>query len=247
MKIAVLGCGPTGLLAAHAVELAGHEVQVISNRVKSKIAGAMYIHRPIPDLTSPQPEATVRFEKEGHKQGYARKVYGNSWARCSWDHFPEGELGIWSMERAYNALWDRFESDIDGAQLGTDDIPYLVEDYDQVISSVPAPAICEGGHTFPSQTIHIRSSQEPGPNVITYNGDPCCPWYRRSRLFGTHSMEFGHQVSGSYPGVKPLGTDCGCHPKVLRVGRFGKWEKGVLVHHAFQEVLSAIAGYPEAA
>ena len=59
MNVAVLGCGPAGLIAAWAAEQAGADVQIYSKKVQSIIPGSQYLHGPIPGVSSPYAEGVV--------------------------------------------------------------------------------------------------------------------------------------------------------------------------------------------
>lgn len=50
MNIAILGCGPSGLVAAHAAMQINinKRVSVFSRNLRSPIYGAQYLHQPIP-------------------------------------------------------------------------------------------------------------------------------------------------------------------------------------------------------
>jgi hypothetical protein len=39
-----------------------------------------------------------------------------------------------------------------------------------------------------------------------------------------------------------LSNECDCHPEIIRMGRYGEWTKGVLVHHVFERVESLMNG-----
>lgn len=254
-RVAVLGCGPAGLLAAHAVALAGHEPMIISEAArKSEIPGAVYLHKPIPEVTTAVPDATVRFVKLGSREGYAKKVYGSRFAPCSWDKFDEGEYPAWSLAKAYNTLWDRYMHLIAEQTVGPADVEVLSEAFPLVVSTIPATALCANpDHEFRSKTVWFQSgarpevlnySEEEGArecNVIIYDGRPGRQHYRTSHLFGDGSTEYASLPALPRPntvksGFKPLGTDCDCFPEVLRAGRFGTWQAGVLSHHAFERV-----------
>jgi hypothetical protein len=249
MRVAILGCGPSGLLAAYAVELAGHQPTIFSRKVKSVMPGAMYIHEPIPGLLVDQP-VPIKYAKLGTKQGYAKKVYGDPDAPCSWDQFPEGIVPGYDMVAAYNALWNRYEPVIVDMAIEPGFLanPKLMQHYDKVVSTIPAHVLCYGDCTFESRTVWIHKEhrdicEQLGDPCIIYNGQEQ-PYYRTSLLFGVGSTEYpngGPPPPGrAVKGVKPIGTTCRCRPHIMRAGRFGTWQKGVLVHHVFKEVLHAV-------
>lgn len=244
--IAVLGCGPAGLLAAHAAKKSGFEPVIFSAAVeKSEMPGAIFLHEPIPDIAVPQ--MAVRFQKRGTREGYAAKVYGDPRARCSWDAFEDGEeRPAYSMRLAYDLLWDLYADRICPMKIDPIRVEALDAEFPFVISTIPAPALCSEDHEFASVPIYINAGVGPvnDPSVIIYNGDPAVSWYRASYLWGNVSFEFGAGVhgrpDGCVEGKKPLGHSCDCFPEVLRAGRFGQWERGVLVHHVYPRVEAAL-------
>jgi hypothetical protein len=95
-----------------------------------------------------------------------------------------------------------------------------------------------------------------GKNMMVYNGLPPTgvpSWYRYSLIRDYQSWEFSSRHPSNYleaqrvaeglqvsEGFKPLYTDCDCHPEIVRLGRFGKWNKNVFTHHAYREVTDAL-------
>ncbi len=250
MKVVVLGCGPAGLLSAYAVEEAGHEVTILSKKEPSWIGGAQYLHRPVESLTGIAGHR-LRYLKLGDRDGYAEKVYGDRSAPCSWAEFGErDEIYGYPLQPVYQRLYNMYESKISNVVVGPLSIERLVDDFDLVISSIPRPALCRlgvgGVHTFRSRSIAIKD-QFAGldiNNLIVYSGRPEDSWYRMSNLWGHQSVEFAAPATGLANGVKPLGHDCDCHrdfdERLLFVGRFGRWEKGVLISDAYGEVRERI-------
>jgi hypothetical protein len=245
-KVAIIGCGPSGLLAAYSVMRAGLEPVIFSRKVKSQMPGAIYMHHYIPDLTSSEPDTMIEFRKQGTREGYARKVYGAGDAPCSWDDFPTGALPGWNLSMVYDRLWEQFRDTVRDQMIGAHAYETLTSTFPLVISSAPAPAMCRrpGAHIFESADIWIRAQKRPlyGRDEIIYNGDPLMPWYRSSQLFGHSSFEFGHRILGPdvVEGRKPIRTNCDCQPGVVRIGRFGKWQKGVLTTDAYREARVAV-------
>lgn len=142
-------------------------------------------------------------------------------------------------------------------------------EYSHVISSIPPSAYCDNPiHSFPSTKIILGEPIDPLPieNAIVYSGRKIDPWYRMSSIFGFDGVEIG--LSGkdnkeqaleqharlcwtskinteSIYGYKPMGTSCNCgfgHPKtkLLRIGRFGTWDRRVLLHQVPSQVSAVL-------
>ena len=256
VNVAILGCGPSGLIAAHAAVTKGHDVVILSRRVRSETFGAMYLHEPIPGISQGKPELMIEVSKTGTKWGYAENVYGNREAPVSWDKFEPGPTPGWNLKSAYNELWGMYSDRIVHADLTPERVGEL--QYDRIFNTVPARAIClDWTHHFESvKIIVVHGPSTATDNTMWYNGSdyPGAPnWYRHSVINGYESWEFserraplkiptaelarGLRVSA---GIKPISTDCDCHPRVFRLGRFGRWNKNVFTHHAYQEVVDAL-------
>jgi hypothetical protein len=238
-------------MAAYAAEAASFtDIHIFSRKEKSVIHGAQYLHKPIPGL-SPR-YAPVEYRKHGSADGYAKKVYGDPMHPTSWAKFETGIHDAWSMQDAYNELWAIFEDRI----IDCDVTPLILRYFersgiDLLISSIPAPILCEKNeHIFESAPMYVVTDEmlsDDESNVVVYNGDPEYPWYRSSRLWRHEYLEFGSEGARTMPsnwvrvqGHKPVSHTCNCHPEWMRVGRFGKWQPGVLAHSAFQEVTIAM-------
>jgi hypothetical protein len=247
LEVAILGCGPAGLLAAESVAQHGGVPHIYSERrVQSQMPGAIFLHEAIPSVTAQRPDEYVLFQKLGTKQGYARKVYGFPEAECSWDKFPEGRQPAWDLKEVYDRLWSRWSLDVREERIGPRELLGLDNSYELVISTIPPRSYClDERHAFADRTVwiaphHRDACEQLGDPSIIYNGQDSDPYYRSSLLWGHGATEYGNltdAVSGVInKGVKPLWTDCDCFPRVQRVGRFGKWQRGVLVHEAFWAV-----------
>lgn len=74
-------------------------------------------------------------------------------------------------------------------------------------------------------------------------------WYRFSQINGYQAWEYSHEPVHEEDnprtlsaGKKPLTNDCWCWeswPSYRRIGRYGRWKKGVLTHHAYREAAEA--------
>lgn len=259
MKVAVLGCGPAGLLAAEAIVQAGHTPIILSHKVKSEMFGAMYLHEAIPQLTDASPDYEIMIIKVGTRAGYAKLVYGDPDHSVSWDKFTDGSTPGWNLKAAYDELWNRFQGDIREVDLDPiETVAAIQENYPVVISTVPRKAMCfSPEHVFEEQEIWIQHG--PGQDLIEgvndddmmyYNGYPPDgsvqgmigpDWYRFSQLDRYQAWEYSRKPSSSTMpdwqtlshGGKPTRTNCSCWPEFYRVGRFGCWDKHQLTHHAY--------------
>lgn len=259
-RVAVLGCGPAGLSAAHAVTVAGHDVVVYSKRRKSEMFGAQYLHKPIPGMTSTAPRP-VQVILVGTHEEYRQRVYGEQASlitTVSTEDLPEPH-DSWDIRSTYDNLWSEYASRIKDWQVSSSYVPSLVRDsgFDLVLSTIPAPALCAADHAFRSQDIWTTGDAPergtfvddivPGleDGILICNGGGSEPWYRAARVFGYATVEWPldappQGVHGRISRVsKPISTDCDCYPEVVRLGRYGQWKKGVLVHHAYEEALDA--------
>jgi hypothetical protein len=244
MNVAVLGCGPAGLMAAHAVALNGCNPVILSKKQPSVIGGAQYLHEPIPKITGKEPDGRVNFIHYGTETGYAQKVYGNPCAPTSWTTYPVGYHSIWNLRKAYEKLWSKYESKIYDFTLTPDSVEDIQEEYDLVFSTVPLVSLCQNpSHGFENQEVWIIYGQTVlggGEDRIIYDGSTDFPWYRWSYLFGWSGIEYPNMVHGGLRLRKPLGTTCNCHPGTTRLGRYGTWNKGALTHHAYKGAIDAL-------
>lgn len=254
MKVVILGCGPAGLLAAHGASLAldgQAEITIVSIKQKSVMAGAQFIHEEIPGIDVPG--FAIQLLKLGTKEGYAQKVYGDPNHPCSWDNYDRGLVPAWPMKAIYEELWDRYEDKIIDMKIDRDVLDSIEDgNADYLISSIPAPTLCRlEHHSFESSAVKIVVWPESVAGaVITYNGDPNYQEYRMSFMFGQMAMEYPiHAELRSFWTLgkkvvhveKPQSNNCTCRDQWRRVGRYGRWQRGVLVHHAFQEVYDSLS------
>jgi len=254
-EVAILGAGPSGLMAALAAQELGYTPTIYSRKVKSQIYAAMFLHRSLPWVTNSIPDFLVKIVKEGTAEGYAEKVYGDPEHPVSWDKFEEGEVAAWDLRKTYDRLWNLFDHDIIEYDLTVISVKDILNEHEVVFSSIPARALCYRSHIFSCQPIwvHTMYSERLAENesMMWYNGGDQMPWYRYSQIKGHRAWEYSYDPGpdGRYKtvhGKKPLGTNCTCFPDIKRIGRFGKWEKQVLTHHCYEEVRDALLAMREA-
>lgn len=239
--VAVLGCGPAGLLAAHAAVTLGHRVTIYSQERKpSAIGGAQFLHIPIPGLTRPEPDGFLTFRQMGNERGYARKVYGDPFAPTSWGAYPPGVYGVWNMQQAYDNLWERYHDLIVEKVVTWHSIKENLGGHDTIFSCIPAPVICPHRDElespdckFTSQPVWISPGGCLAEMTVVYSGNPDDAWYRTCNIFGHGFSEYPTEREDARRIVKPLHTNCPGPEGVVRLGRYGQWKKGVLIHDAY--------------
>lgn len=240
---AVLGCGPAGLFAVHALINSGWKVKVFSKKRKSHMFGAQYLHVPIPGLTERQPIEVSYKLLDGTADEYREKVYGSSQVATSVETLPESHLA-WDIREAYDNAWERYahlirETEVTprwlGAPTGRSDEAgtFLAYDYwDVVVSSIPMPDLCyqKDVHRFNKASIWAMGDApqrgqyapyRPPANTVQCNASRYVGWYRASNIFEHVTVEWPGRSKPPLPGVaevfKPIDTNCNCY----RVGRPG--------------------------
>jgi len=241
-KVAIIGAGPAGLLAAYAVESQGCAATIYAPEVRERFLGAQVLHRAIPGLTGVFADAMVQITKWGEESVYRDKVYGsvNLDGPTSWDEY-QGALAVWNMTHTNRKLLDLFRDKIVIRHVQPAHIPMILRTYSAIINTAPAKVFCEypGLHVFPDVGVTIIGEAHDviAHNQIIYNGTEYDNWYRSSNLFGHGSTEYPAdlEVLGGSHVRKPLWTDCDCHlsPRYFRAGRYGCWQKGVLAHDGY--------------
>lgn len=246
--VAVIGCGPAGLLSVHAVERAGLRADIFSDKAEqSPMAKGVFLQGAIPGITHRLADAHIIFSKVGEAETYSKKVYGYV-RRTSWDRYPNGLREGWALAPAYDALWGLYGERVRKRRADAGVAEKLVSEYRLVINTAPAWALCEGDHFFEQADIWLLdwAPKEVTENTVVYNGRKADSWYRAQDLFGHRVTEFAQAPAVVYgkvrKGFKVVQTDCDCHPHIMRNGRYGMWTPGVLLHQAFNRAEVAAAG-----
>lgn len=259
MKIAILGSGPSGLVAAEAVTecLFGteHDLDIFSLGKKSPLYGAQYLHQPILGVTDFTKSIEVEYRLEGTAGGYRQKVYPGSEVSVSVEMLEPNHMA-WDIRETYDSLWEDFGDLVIPSILNFERVKVISRKYDLVLSTIPLPKVCGAKHRFESANI-VAAGSAPDlnigleeyeklcpPSTVICNGDDRVPWYRISNIFGYVTAEFsmlhGLWAPGSAGMVrKPVSHNCDCwdNSNVNLLGRYGAWKKGVLVHNVYEEVV----------
>lgn len=254
-KVAVLGCGPSGLAAALAAVNSGYRVLIASNiMTPSTQYGCQYLHAPIPGYEHVQ-HVRVGYHLCGTADEYRVKVYGRKWqGKVSPEDFV-GEHDAWDIRATYNELWRNLHESRDVrfarvARIKGGVLPDEIYGYKPklIISTIPATDLCYStSHEFVGHRIYANGSVKQGTedvNAVVCDGTGNVEWYRNACVFGYRTIEWSRRPKNGDVTVavnKPLSTNCSCYPEIRRIGRYGKWQKSYLVHQAYPEVMEILS------
>lgn len=262
MKVAILGAGPAGLISAYAAERNELEPVIYAeHRRPSVVNDDMFLQQPLPGFEVPYlGNALIDYIKWGHRELYAEKVYGSPDAPVSWDNVVWGRHPAWWLKPIYAELWERYAGNITETIVTPSVAAVIAKNYHVTISTLPAPVLCgfPEQHVFSERATWLarRKNQYGGyydkreRQEMIYNGDPAqARWFRHTNLNGWLTWEYGEvppesEVSKDcpvMPGKKFLSNTCNCHPGIQRVGRWARWERGILNHHTYSSATGILA------
>lgn len=247
------------MVAAHALYMKGYDIEIGTDRMSpSVISGAQYLDQAIPGATELNPDSYVTFMKHGKAEGYAQKIYSDPTAPTSWDKYVDGNAyPIWYLRDTYSVLWERYKDKLFNIKVDANVLAAFIDtDADMIVVALPLVSLCVNPeHTFFSQQVTVYPGlpvnmppkyqnlmKKDGTNWILYNGKKKYPWYRCSAINEGASVEVPGHFEDGHQITKPLKTDCDCWsnvPRIVRVGRYGTWEKNELVSGAWNKVLEA--------
>lgn len=267
LKVVVIGCGPAGLAAAHAAIGLDCDVRIIAPKKQTLQRGPVMLHRPIPGINTEQPDGYVRqLVIGGSILDYRLKLYGDVNISISGDILDPG-FHTWRLPEAYDKMWQMYSGLIEDAEVSPWGLDNLTEFNDLVVSTAPARNLCwmEGKearfrHEFTSVPIalkfHVSYPDQP-ENTVIYNAyqpgnsplsasswtsSSDASWVRSSDIFGAKVTEYKPEDCPDPDLIihKPISTNCVCHPRVLRTGRFGKWHNETWIDHAYYDTRTAL-------
>ena len=235
---------------------------------RSELHGCQYLHEPVwgtatgPVRVKYDTVGAAGYQEKVYGEGWTGTVSPDEYG-------PAQEHDAWDLRQTYNALWRFWGSravsvikPLDETVVGT----YLNNPtVDLVISTIPGPSLCrrigaeDQPHSFSYQSIwaigqRTGTNEESvvfngvPDNTVLCNGSRHVGWYRKARVFGYATTEWPFSAKKPpFTGVvrvdKPLKTNCDCWQetgKLLRVGRYGRWQKGYLVHQVVKDVTERI-------
>ena len=260
MKVFVLGCGPAGLFAAHAIYALGHDLTILSKKRRSEMYGAQNLLASIPGLTGDS--FKVSYALNGTWDSYRQKVYGDGDVYGT-NIETSGAYEAWDVRAAYHKAWDLYADAIEPMRLGYGELWDLIDRRapDLVISTIPAPTLCynRAKHNFVACDVWaIGDAPERGqfaprvitePNTIAYDGTTEHGWYRASFIAGYHTVEWPDSIKPPMEVArltKPISNTCDCFVDAVpgttfwRVGRYGSWDRHTYSHDGYWKTITAL-------
>lgn len=250
-SVAILGCGPSGLMVAHAADMLSWNFRIFGTKKKSMILGSQYLHKPIPGMTS-GPVAIVDYHLEGTPEDYRSKVYGPSWTGTDdYEYLDESHHYAWNMRDTYDKMWKAYEPEIKNYTLCKEDAP-LLNNFDLVISTIPRTMWAEPGDVFRSTKIWIAQDSEdrcapfrPREFTVICDGTPDVGFYKASNIFGHCTVEWPESKKPPLDGIllveRPLSHNSKAASDFKHLGQFGSWDPQILVTDVFDQALEILA------
>lgn len=247
-EVSIIGCGPAAMMIAHACDQHAVPFRIYGPGVPSVISGAQYLHRDVGVRYDGLRPESVRYVRVGFEEDYERKIYGRlpEGMKTSWSKFPD-QVEAWPLIDIYHHLWSKFYERISRIEVTLEQVLELGE-RTLTFSTAPLPALMPDATYLTERVAILNGVSTCPPFEIHYSGDPDDNWYRMSNLWGHQSTEYPADFAMEAqlqpdPNLalikKPLSTDAFI-PNVILSGRYGRWEKGVLVDESYFQAIDAI-------
>lgn len=252
MKVAVLGSGYVGVMAAHAAALNGYTPDIFGIAPPRRGYGAQYLRDPIPGIHG-KPEGMVKYTLMGTKEKFVAMSGGGDEYAALWDTAPPEPVPAWNIVTTHHELHKKYSDRMSDTEVRATMVRRLLEEYDYVFNSLNIEGLCfHPDHKFEYCSIALRGQCDPitKDNEIIYNGSKRFPWHGSSKLFGFGWVETAKNVDLTLKGVirkivnRPLKTNCDCYNQYqnfIPVGAYGKFNFSSLCHEAFLETSEILA------
>lgn len=241
-KIAILGNGVSGILAAKALKDSGiKEFDIITKQNGTpKIRGFFLLHDNC--NFGGMEKVSFKVEQLGEEKVYKDKLsYGksisSSWKRGLESYFIVGYNPYPSIIQE----WYDNKHRVVNYQICPGDLKLLFYDYDWVISTIPPNSLyenCDLGYF----KIWVKDEPADGENYYArYFGTKDTDKTRESQLWGRKSIEYAIKKEGAREVIKPvIAHNLPKNDNLTLVGRKGQWNKNILAHQVYYHILDEI-------
>lgn len=249
MRVAILGCGVSGLFAAKACEDAGvQDFSIWSDyATMPKVAGFQYLHDNCGlSLHSEYLHEIVvqsNIPRDVCEKLYSIKVYNNEYTKNSISKLADNRM-IYNLEQAVQILWKKYSTIVQHFHATDERDLGMFQSYDKVFSSIP-PTQFDGYHRI-SSDFHFKTAYvytcttKSLDNNVFFDVDPSNSVYRYGTLFGNFFMEANKLIMPKMATVRKVEDkeyDLKFPDNVIPIGRYGEWNKEVLAHNVYYKVL----------
>ena len=267
-EIAILGAGPAGMMAAHAVSQAGFQ-PVIYDRNPDKTrrnAGVFILHDDC-GLALKSIEVDQRilgaeiYRREANKlfltcKAYNSKVYPKEKPKPTsvsiMDAMKHPRLSVFNVAEALDHLWNMYGKYVKPLEIsGFADVFSLGSVYKRVVSTIPMPILFPDIEYFSTDAFVYVSEAPPEDSFIYYNVGSAINWYRCSAVYGVFTAEYANEQAALQDGhtidkLKKVQKVIDCDrkdqlpeiPWLTLTGRYGAWDKTCLTHHVYADILT---------
>lgn len=258
----ILGSGPSGMMAAHAVYDSGYTAEIYDKDPdQSRRNSGVFVLHDNCNLGLDPIEirqfiiGAVGISEEHISEIYTSKVYGDT-------NLPKKVSVLSALKNpsiigydaniAVQRLWDLYSSRVVKAHIDKGLLNSFLSNDLYVISTIPAYQLLDINVTeFTYKRVCVKVSEAPKGEApfILYNINRHMNWYRCSAISGVFTKEYNHgeiiispNNSSSIRDVKKVVGNGFTHPnkRVLLTGRYGAWNKSILTHNVYYQVLEWI-------
>ena len=251
--VLVLGAGPSGMMAAHAVAQQGLTPRIVDRNPDRtrRSSGVYYLHSDCGlalrvTLLRQRLVGNVGMSVAQLTNAYAEKVYGREVeSRSVLEVLGQSEVGVYNASEALEHLWDMYGGLVEVGEIqGLEDARYAAGSGGKVISTIPARVLFPQ-RVYSSVQANVHVSEAPVADAfVYYNVSPAIPWYRCAAVFGVFTAEYPEAyVSEGRAGewrrvTKVIGTDRPLpeYDWLISTGRYGAWNKGFLTDTVYSHV-----------
>ena len=248
LKVAILGSGPSGLMAYWACLNRGVYPQIISDSAKMSIVeGFQYLHEPcgLPLKPNSLLHQIIpnNCDLKVASENYSQKVYDDTQMK---NNVRCGYQEIYNLREAINFLYNIAKDQMLNLRITSiADVNSLSTKYDLVFSSIPFNFFFPGNCCFRISFIkHYHDLANL--NFCFYDTLPDSVYLRFGTVFNSAFIEAKTQIDADYKAtIKVTTTNViggGFNENVIRIGRFGAWDKKERIDTTYHKVIKVLDG-----